>query len=70
MATSDMLAIATLAVNALPFLVNAGVLIYLLVTRQQMGLGFLAGFGSALAIALVLGVVATIACFVMLGSYN
>ena len=51
-----------------PWLVNIGLLIYFALTRSQIALGMLAGFGFALLLAICLGVIFAVACFVMLGS--
>jgi hypothetical protein len=54
-----------------PFVVNIGLMIYFVVKkRQQIALGMLAGFGLALSIAILLGVLFMAACFVLFGSYK
>jgi uncharacterized membrane protein len=60
----------TLVLGLVPFVINVGLMIYFAFTRSQIALGMLAAFGAALAVVIVLGVIFTIACFVMLGSSN
>jgi hypothetical protein len=62
--------IAILVVNVLPLLINGGLVIFFALTRSQIALGMLAAFGVALAIVVVLGIIVSIACFVMLGNYQ
>lgn len=67
---ATVVSIGTMILYILPWLINIGLIIYLAFTRSQMALGMLAGFGSALALVICLGVIATVACFALLGSYN
>ncbi len=53
-------------VACLPYLVNIGLLVILARTRSEMVLGALAAFGSALALAILFGIIYTVACFVRL----
>lgn len=54
-----------------PFVINIGLLIYFVVKkRPQIALGMLAGFGLALGIVILLGVLFMAACFVLFGSYK
>jgi len=52
----------------LPLLINIGLIIFFAFTRSQIALGMLAGFGAALALVIILGLIFTVACFVMMGS--
>jgi len=54
--------------NLLPWVINIGLIVYFAFTRSQIALGMVAGFGIALAIAICLGVIFMIACFVALGT--
>ncbi len=55
----------------LPYVLNIGFIIFFAVTKRgQIALGMLAGFGILLAAVICLGVIFTVACFVMLGSYQ
>lgn len=65
---ATVVSIGTMVLYILPWLINIGLIIYFAFMRSQMALGMLAGFGSALALAICLGVVATVACMVVLGS--
>ena len=60
----------SLVVSFLPLLINVGLIIYFALTRAQMMLGMLAAFGAALGVVVVLGIIFTVACFVMSGSGN
>src|SRR5574341_1600681 len=59
--------VISLILGALPLLINIGLIIYFALTRSQIALGMLAGFGSALLITICLGVVFAVWCFVALG---
>jgi hypothetical protein len=55
----------------LPYVINIGLLIFFAATKRgQIALGMLAGFGIALAIVILLGLIFTVACFVLLSGYN
>jgi cytosine/uracil/thiamine/allantoin permease len=62
--------IASIVLGVLPLLVNLGLLIYFALTRGQIALGMLVAFGVALALVVLLGIIFTVACFILLGSYN
>ncbi|MBE7534640.1 MAG: hypothetical protein HS124_02775 [Anaerolineales bacterium] len=54
-----------------PWAINIGLIVYFALTRSQIALGMVAGFGIALAIVICLGVLFTVWCFASLsaGSY-
>ena len=58
----------SIVLSIIPWLVNIGLIIYFALTRSQIALGMLAGFGFALLLVLCLGIIFAVACFVMLGS--
>jgi len=60
----------SLVISFIPLLINVGLIIYFAVTRAQMMLGMLAAFGAALGVVVLLGIIFTVACFVMSGSGN
>jgi hypothetical protein len=66
--TSPMFSLLLWVITLLPWIVNIGFVIYFALTRSQIALGMVAGFGIALAIAICLGVIFMIACFVALGT--
>jgi hypothetical protein len=71
--SSDYAALITTITNSLGCLVllaNIGVLIFFAFRRKQIALGILVAFGVALGITLLIGVIATVACFVILGQYS
>jgi hypothetical protein len=49
----------------LPWIINIGLIIFFALTRSQIALGMLVGFASAVALVIILGIIFTIACFVM-----
>lgn len=57
-------------VGCLVFLLNIGALIFFAFRRKQVALGMLVAFGVSIAISILIGVIAMIACFVILGQYN
>ena len=65
---SNVYPILSLILGTLPLLINIGLIIYFALTRSQIALGMLAGFGIALLLTIILGVIFTVACFVVLGS--
>lgn len=56
--------------SCLPLLINVGLIVIFAFTRSQIAMGMLAAFGVALFISICLGIIATVACFVMLGQTN
>jgi len=54
--------------NALPFVINLGVLIYFLVTRIWIAFGMLGAFGALLLLGLIAGIILSIVCFTTMGS--
>ncbi len=52
----------------LPWAVNIGLIVLFALTRSQIALGMLAGFGIILALAIAAGIIFTIWCFVALSS--
>ncbi len=58
----------SLIVGFVPYVVNIGLVIYFAIKRPQIALGMLVGFGVTFAIVVCLGVIATVACFVLLSS--
>ncbi|MEB2332731.1 MAG: hypothetical protein OZ914_00240 [Anaerolineaceae bacterium] len=52
----------------LPWVLNIGLIVFFALTRSQVALGMVAGFGIALVIVICLGVIFTVWCFAMLGS--
>ncbi|NUM43199.1 MAG: hypothetical protein HUU38_00720 [Anaerolineales bacterium] len=60
----------SLLVSCLPFVINIGLMVYFAFTRSQIAMGMLAAFGVVLFISICLGIIATAACFVVLGSIN
>jgi len=65
---SNVYPIVNLALGILPLLINISLIIYFALTRSQIALGMLAGFGIALLITIILGVIVAVACFVALRS--
>jgi hypothetical protein len=57
-----------LILGVIPLLINIGLIIYFAFTRSQIALGMLAGFGVALLITIILGVIFTVVCLVALRS--
>ena len=64
----SLFSIVAIVLSCLPWLINIGVVVFLALTRARMALGMLTAFAVALGIVIVLGVVFSVACFVMLGS--
>jgi hypothetical protein len=56
--------------GCLIFLANIGALIFFAFRRKQIAFGMLVAFGVSIAISLLIGVIAMVACFVILGQYN
>jgi hypothetical protein len=54
----------------LPWVLNLLALIWLLIYRKFMGLGWLAGIGLAFLLVIIAGVVMTAFCFYILSSYQ
>jgi hypothetical protein len=59
---------ASIVVNLLPLLINALLLIYFALTRSQIALGMLVAFAVGLGIVVILGIILTVACFVILAT--
>jgi hypothetical protein len=62
--------VISLALSCLPLLVNVAAIVAFAFTRYWVALGALAGFGSALVIALCIGLVVGAICFAALASYS
>jgi hypothetical protein len=60
----------TSSLGCLVFLTNIGAIIFFAFRRKQIALGMLVAFGVSIAISILLGVIAMIACFVIIGQYN
>ncbi len=56
--------------GCLPLILNIGLMIFFAFTRAQIALGMLTAFGIMLFITVCLGILATVACFVLLGQGN
>jgi hypothetical protein len=56
--------------GCLVLLLNIGALIFFAFRRKQIALGMLVAFGVSIAISLLIGIIAAVACFVILGQYN
>ncbi len=67
-ASSALISILSTLAGLVPLVINIGLLIYFALTRSQIALGMLVAFGAALALVIVLGIIFTVACFVILGS--
>lgn len=67
---SNLLGYLSSSLGCLVFLANIGALIFFAFRRKQIALGMLVAFGVSIAISLLLGVIAMIACFVIIGQYN
>jgi len=69
--SSPLFTILSWGLTLLPWVINIALVIYFALTRSQIALGMVAGFGIALAIVICLGVIFTVWCFAMLsaGSY-
>ena len=68
--SANLMNTVSLLASCLPLLINVGLMILFAFTRSQVALGMLTAFGVALLITICLGVIATVACFVMLGNYQ
>ncbi len=66
--SSPLFSILSWALLLMPWVINIALVIYFALTRSQIALGMVAGFGIALAIVICLGVIFTVWCFVALGS--
>jgi hypothetical protein len=64
---SDMYTVLSCVLNLLPWVINGGLIIYFALTRSQIALGMVAGFGAALAIVICLGAIFMAYCFYALG---
>jgi len=53
--------------SCLPLLINVGVMTYFAYTRDQIAMGMLVAFGTVFLLVICLGIIATVACFVLLG---
>ena len=69
--SSPLFSILSWVILLLPWAINIGLIVYFALTRSQIALGMVAGFGIALAIVICLGVLFTVWCFATLsaGSY-
>lgn len=67
--SSPLFTILYWVLTLLPWVINGGLVIYFALTRSQIALGMVAGFGIALFIVICLGVIFTVWCFYSLGSY-
>ncbi len=67
-ASSALASALSIVLGLIPLMINIGLLIYFALTRSQIALGMLVAFGAALALVIVLGIIFTVACFVILGS--
>jgi hypothetical protein len=71
--SSNYSTLTTVLINGLGCLVllaNIGALIFFAFRRKQIALGMLVAFGVSIAISILIGVIAMVACFVILGQYN
>ncbi|GJQ51768.1 MAG: hypothetical protein HKUEN02_06150 [Anaerolineaceae bacterium] len=64
--SSPLFSILSWALLLMPWVINIALVIYFALTRSQIALGMVAGFGIALAIVICLGVIFTVWCFVAL----
>jgi hypothetical protein len=60
--------VASFLLGLIPLLINIGLIVYFAFTRRQIALGMLTGFGIALIISIILGVIFAVACIIMLRS--
>ncbi len=65
--TDAVFTVIQLAVWCLPLLFNVGLLVFFGLTRYWIALGMLAAFAIALCLVVLAGVLATAACFVLIG---
>ena len=69
--SSPLFSILSWVLLLMPWVINIALVVYFALTRSQIALGMVAGFGIALAIVICLGVLFTVWCFATLsaGSY-
>ena len=69
--SSPLFSILSWVLLLMPWVINIALVVYFALTRSQIALGMVAGFGIALAIVICLGVIFTVWCFATLsaGSY-
>ena len=60
--------VVSFMLGVIPLLINIGLIVFFAFTRSQIALGMLAGFGIALLISIILGVIFAVACFLTLRS--
>lgn len=65
---ADLVSALSCIMSLLPWVINIGLIIYFALTRSQIALGMVAGFGFALLITICLGVIFTAWCFYALSS--
>ena len=65
---SDLYSVLNCVLGLLPWVLNIGLIIYFALTRSQIAVGMVAGFGVALLITICLGVIFTVWCFYVLGN--
>jgi hypothetical protein len=65
--TSNILGAVSCIIQLIPWILNLGLFVYFALTRSQVALGMVAGFGIALAISICLGVIFTAWCMISLG---
>lgn len=68
--SSTLFTILSWALLLLPWVINIAFVIYFALTRSQIALGMVAGFGIALAIVICLGVIFTVWCLIALSGGN
>ena len=66
--SSPLFSILSWALLLLPWVINIGLIVFFALTRSQIALGMVAGFGIALAIVICLGLIFTVWCFATLAS--
>ena len=60
--------VVSFMLGLVPLLINIGLIVFFAFTRPRVALGMLAGFGIALLISIILGVIFAVACIVILRS--
>jgi hypothetical protein len=60
--------VISFVIGVIPLLINIGLIVFFAFTRSQIALGMLAGFGIALLLSIILGVIFAVACFLTLRS--
>ena len=60
--------VVSFVLGVIPLLINIGLIVFFAFTRSQIALGMLAGFGIALLLSIILGVIFAVACFLTLRS--